>query len=205
MPGSRACVAARPLGAPTELGLALVDSQGLWVHTVDGGQWRVPLDAGVRDLQMTSVAGRWLVVWDSEQGLMAGLFSDSEPQVVLTVDERPSTHRGAPSVASSPLGAAVVTWPVLQGDSVGLRVGVIRVSDGGVPSADGGAVVVLDGGSSDGGLLPGDGGLMVDAGQPDGGSAVADFVPVCGCSGGGATLVWLLVLAPVVRRGRRRG
>lgn len=198
MAGQLACVAP----GRGELGIALADGRGLWVSTPDAG-WRVPFDAGVRDLQLTSVAGRWLVVWDTEDALRAAVISRAEGVRELgPIDTHPQALRGVPSLATSPIGAAVVAWPVLEGDSVELRVRVLPLTsitpvfDAGV--VDGG-VVLVDAGVNDDGGVQADGGVGVDGGVPD---EAVRFVPVCGCASVSDALWWLVAL--VVAR-RRRG
>ncbi|MER2566654.1 MAG: hypothetical protein ABTQ32_38380 [Myxococcaceae bacterium] len=209
--GQLACVAARLTGSPA-LALAVADGLGLKVSTLDAG-WRVPFDAGVRDLQLTSVGSRWLVVWDTEDALHAALFSPAEgARELQPIDTRSQAFRGVPSLATSPLGAAAVAWPVLEGDSVELRVRVLSlgsvapVFDGGVVDA---GVGLVDAGVVDGGVASVDAGV-VDGGtaQPDGGSGVdggvpgaVTFVPVCGCTSVGDAL-WLVALV-LVRKRRR--
>lgn len=208
--GQLACVAARLTGSPA-LALAVADGLGLKVSTLDAG-WRVPFDAGVRDLQLTSVGGRWLVVWDTEDALHAALFSPTEGARVLeSIDLRPQAFRGVPSLATSPIGAAAVAWPVLEGDSVELRVRVLSLAnvapvlDGGVVDAgvglvdagvvlvDGG-VVLVDAGVADAGVV------FVDGGSADGGVPTVTFVPVCGCTSVSDELWWLVALLVLRKR-----
>ncbi|MBL8937921.1 MAG: hypothetical protein JNM69_25385 [Archangium sp.] len=217
--GSRACVASRPPGAPPQLGVVVARevTKQLDVRTVDGGTWAVSLDAGVRDLQMTSVDGRWLVAWDTEAALFAGLFAEGQRPLVVELDATPAALRGLPAVSASSVNRGAIVWPVLQGDSVVLRFRELGLLDGGVDAGlDAGVDAGLDAGAgeADGGADAGlafDAGSIVDAGPidgglADGGESVWVAVPACGCGasdGASSVVVLLLVLAwcGVKRRG----
>lgn len=205
--GARACVAAE--SARGRLGFVTFrePERALEVWTVDGGAWSLSLDAGVRDLQMTALEGQWLVTWDTDGASFAGLFGEGRRPNVVELDATPPGLRGLLASSPSSVQRAAVAWPVLQGDSVVVRVRVLEVGDAGQGEVDAG--LSRDGGVVDAGLDAG----LVDAGVVgvDGGVATVDagvavWVPVCGCGtfGGNAPFDVTLLVALVALAARRR-
>lgn len=202
--GARACVASQPEAGRLGFVSFREAERVLEVWTVDGGSWSVPLDAGVRDLQMSALDDAWLVAWGTDAALSVGRFVEGQRPQVLELDVTPGLFRGVASLSGSTVHRAAVAWPALQGDSLVVRLRTLEVPDGGVAG---------DAGVDGGGDLRTDAGALIDAGATDAGPAgdagvssldggTAVWVPVCGC--GTFAPFDLTLLALVVLASRRK-